>query len=162
MTFEIDNSVFDIYREVADWMIDNDNIGRTCTIVYPPIKVPCTTCSLNPEGFNQHSTGEFGGPTTYTCEYCSGTNIIEQSSTTTIRLRIYWEKKNWIKIGGINFQDADAMVIGYLSDLGKLQNANEIIFTQDQNRWSFRLSGKPFPHGFGKNRYFVAYLSQNP
>lgn len=161
MSFDIDNSVFEIYKEVADWMIDNTNIGKSFTITYPPIKVPCTNCSV-PAGLSQHSVGKFGGPTTHTCEYCNGNNTIDQVVTTTIQLRIYWEQKSWIKVGNINFPDADAMVIGYLSDLGKLQNANEIVLSQDQNRWSFRLSGKPFPHGFGKNRYFVAYFKQNP
>jgi hypothetical protein len=161
MSFEIDNSVFDIYKEVADWMIDNPNIGKTFTIYYPPIKVQCTQCN-EPVGINNKNTGKFGGPNTYTCEYCNGNNTIDQVTSDTIKLRIYWENKSWIKIGNLNFADADAMIIGYLSDVNKLQNANEIVLTEQQSKWSFRLASKPFPHGFGKNRYFVAYLKQNP
>lgn len=156
----INDSIFDYYRDAADWLIDNNNIGQTFTIYYPPIKVPCTN-DHGLVGMSQNNTGEFGGPATTTCEYCNGDNVIDQVTSTTLKMRIYWERKAWIKVGNINFPDADAMIIGYLTDLPKLESAAEIVLQNNANRWGFVLACKPFPHGFGKNRYFIGYVKQN-
>lgn len=153
-----DDSVFAKYFEVADWFINSNFIGQECTVVYPPIKVACTNPQHEVVGLGNIGIAAFGGPTTYSCEYCSNTLTIEQESTATIRLRLYWERKNWIKIGTVGFPDADCMVIGFMSDLAKFNNAKEIVFSKNEIEWRMTSACKPFPHGFGKNRYFVGYL----
>jgi hypothetical protein len=153
-------TVFDKYFDAVDWMIDNNHIGQECTIVYPPIKVSNTTNS-NVVGMRNTGIGEFGGPTTYSHEYSNTKDTIEQVTTDTINLRLYWSKKDWIKIGGVGFPDADCMIIGYLADLTKLKNASEIVFSKNEGEWRMSLACEPFPHGFTKNRYFMGYLKRN-
>jgi hypothetical protein len=92
---------------------------------------------------------------------CGGNGYKEVEITDTIRLRIYWEKSAWIRIGESTIMaDAEAMVIGYMSDVPKLRRAVEIILAKDQKEAEYRtvLLGKPYPHGFGRSRYFMAYL----
>ncbi len=65
-------------------------------------------------------------------------------------------------MSNISFPNADVQVIGYRSDLPNLRKANEILLLNDQTNtdWRMALAGEPFLHGFGKNRYFVAFLKR--
>jgi hypothetical protein len=55
-------------------------------------------------------------------------------------------------------ESSEAMVIGYASDLPKLQRAIEVLLVKDASHTTYRtvLEGKPIPWGFGRNRYFAA------
>lgn len=164
MTISIPQSLFDKYNEVCDWFIDNDNIGRACTLVYAPKKTQCSNCTVKMVGSTTINTYRHGGPMffqTGKCPLCGGSGIKEVEYTDTIRLRIYWNRADWIRIAGsINIADAEVMVIGYMADLPNFRKAKEVLLASDQKEAEYRaiIAGKPTPWGFGRSRYFVAYL----
>lgn len=164
MTITVPDGLFDKYQEACDFFIDNDNIGRLCTIIYPAKRTECENCIVKPVGASSTSVYRHGGPQPFSfgnCPLCGGSGYKEVENTDTIRLRIYWTRKEWLKVANsIGIDDADVMVIGYMSDLPKLQRAIEIKLAKDQNEAEYRctLAGKPTPWGFGKDRYFAALL----
>jgi hypothetical protein len=163
MTISIHSSVFEKYHEVMDLFLTDDNFSRICTLVYPSIKEPCTSCQEL--GGVSHNAFQHGGPAPFSfngCNYCGGNGFREKEVTGTIRLRIYWRKKDWIKQGNIVLPDAECMIIGYMDDLPNLMNAQSVSLVSENNNLpnSYSLACEPFPHGFGKNRYFIAYLNR--
>jgi hypothetical protein len=167
MTISLPNGLMDKYYEACDFFLNNDIIGRDCTIIYPPKRTACTNCVVKPVGSTTTNVYRDGGPAPFnfnSCPLCGGNGYKETEVTDTIRLRIYWEKSQWIKIGGaFNIDDAEAMIIGFMADVPKITRAIEILLVKDQTEAVYRatLLGKPYPHGFGRSRYFMAYLKGN-
>lgn len=162
MSFSIPQRVFDKYEEVCDYFLTSNEFSRLCTLYYPAIKVPCDSHPFTSGGnIYQHGGPAPGGDTN--CVYCGGQGYKEQEVTDTIRLRIYWNKKKWIAVGGMVAADAEVQVIGFLSDFNKFIQANsiELVHQQKQIGGSYKLLGEPFYHGFGKDRYFVAFLKKS-
>jgi hypothetical protein len=163
MTITVPEGLWDKYYEAVDFFIDDDHIGRACTIVYPPLKEACVNC-ITPVGMSNTNVYRDGGPAPFSfgnCPLCGGSGYKETESTDTARLRIYWNRADWIRIAGsIVAPDAEVMVIGYMADLPKIKRATSLLLAKDNNEASYRavLAGQPNPWGFGRNRYFVAYL----
>jgi len=163
MTINIPDGLWDKYNEAADFFIDNDYIGRLCTIIYPPKRTSCVNC-IKPVGASTTNVYRHGGPMPFSfggCPMCGDDGYKEVEYTDTIRLRIYWNRKDWIRIvGNIGVADADAMVIGYMADLPKFSQAVELLLASRQNEAEYRVvvAGKPSPWGFGRSRYFVAFV----
>jgi hypothetical protein len=152
------------YFEACDFFLDDRMIGKLCTLLYPPVKTECVNCTTTSFGGISTNVYKHGGPAPFygTCPVCGGNGFSEVESTDTIPLRIYWQKKNWIKFNNIVAPDAEVQVIGYTSDLTKLLRANEIMLISDQTfiEQRYQLEGEPFLHGFGKGRYFIAFLTR--
>ena len=164
MTFNVDPSLWEKYYEIVDWMIDDNHIGNTCTLLYPPKRVACSSCQQPVGGgsnvFQHGGSGPFNFPD---CPMCGGSGYKNQVVTEDIKLRVYWRRKDWIRVGdSMHVDSADAQIIGYLSDLPKLKKASELLVCSHQSaeKIKMKLSGKPVPHGFKKDRYFVAYLEE--
>ncbi len=159
MSINIPDDIFEKYNEVCDYLLSNNAFSRLCTIYFPPDRIVCDNHPFNTGG----SIYQHGGPANDIadhCIYCGGQGYRDREVTDTIRLRIYWNSKNWIKSGGANIADASVQVIGSISDLPKLLSCEsiELVSEQQEIRGSYKLLGKPFYHGFGKNNYFVAFL----
>ena len=170
MTLNVPQALFDKYYEAADFFIDNDNIGNSCTVVYPPKVVECDNCTTSMVGSSTSNVYKHGGPAPFNfgkCPVCGGNSLKQVESTDTVRLRIYWTKKDMARIaaytnvGSVKVPDAVVMAIGYMDDLPKIKQAAEIIVVKnDASTFRFQLESEPYPHGFGKNRYFVIYLKR--
>jgi hypothetical protein len=163
MTISVPDGLIDKYKEACNFFINNNIIGRVCTVVYPPKRTVCANCTIKPVGTTSTSVYRHGGPAPFTfgrCPLCNGNGYTETEYTDTIRLRIYWNRSEWIKVGGVNFDDADVMVIGFMSDMPKINQSIEILLAKDQTEAVYRskIIGKPYPHGFGRDTYFMAYL----
>lgn len=164
MTINVPTGLVDKYYEACNFFIDNDIIGRSCTIVYPPKRTTCSNCTVRTVGSTSTNVYKHGGPAPFqfgNCPLCGGNGYSESEVTDTIRLRIYWNRAEWIRVAGsVNIPDSDIMIIGYMTDLPKLKRATEILLAKDQKEAEYRttLMGKPVPWGFGRNRYFVAFL----
>jgi hypothetical protein len=163
MTIEIPRGLIDKYYEAADLFINSDIIGRKCTLIYPPKREQCTNCVIKPVGASSTNIYRNGGPMPFTfggCPLCGGNGYKESEVFDYIRLRIYWNRADWITKGKVlNIEDAEVMAIGFMSDLPKLLRAIEIVLiTNQEPKHRMVLTGKPHPHGFGRNRYFVAYM----
>ena len=161
MTIKIGQSIFDQYSAYMDYMLEDDNWSRTCTIYFPPIKEACSNC-VNLAGQTSNAY-QSGGPAPFSfnsCQYCGGDRIREKEVTDTIRLRIYWQKRDWVKTGNISLQNAACMVVGKKEDLHLLLKMSEIELVSEETTLKMRytLEGQPFFHGLGKKNYFIAYL----
>lgn len=164
MSFTIPSGIFQQYYDVVDELIDNSYTSKTCTIVFPPIIVDCNNCTTVYFGGISKNVYENGGPAPFNlgnCPICGGNGKKELASTDTINLRVYYKTKDWVKVANINIPNADAQVIGYLTDLPKLRRAQRVEITDPSGIlvWRCSLSGEPYLHGFG-NRYFVAFLKR--
>ena len=163
MTINIPSGLWDKYHEACEFFLDDDHIGRVCTVVYPPKRVECINCT-KPVGTNSTSVYRHGGPMPFnfgSCPLCGGNGYKEIETTDSIRLRIYWSRTDWIRIAtNLVGEDADAMIIGYMSDLSKVRKASNLLLAKDNNEASYRCSvvGKPTPWGFGRNKYFQAFI----
>jgi hypothetical protein len=160
----IPSGVWSKYYEVTDYLINDNHIGKSCTVFYPPIKESCVNCNINHFGGVSTNVYKHGGPAPFhgACPLCGNNGYRETESTDTLRLRIYHSRKNWLKVNNIVIPQADVQVIGFSSDLPKLLRANEIELINEQNfiKQRYQLAAEPFLHGFGHSRYFVAFLQR--
>ena len=164
---EIPTEVFDTYYSIASDFIDS-NFGVNCTIYYPEKKSICDNCIF--DSFQKKSTNKYlaGGPISFTtgqCPRCAGTGYRSIADTDSIKLRAYFDKKKWIKMPvDINLVDSAVQVIGHMVDMPKILRASSVLVNSDiQGYKSFKyvLAGEPVPHGFGRNKYFVAMLTRS-
>lgn len=158
---KIPDRLFDKYYEAADEFINSKFIGVDCTVVYPPKKIKDESLSTNYQGVVTNKTIH-GGPAPFSQNNLSGGNNIKEIEVTEpIRLRVYHDQKSWKKIVDIQIPDADVMVIGFMDDMSKVLRSQYIILTNNKNLdHRYSLAKDPFPHGFGKNRYFIAFLKK--
>lgn len=164
MAFTIPEEIFDIYNEVCDELISNDFIGKACTLYYKPNITECPNCIFDTFTGKSSNSYKAGGPISFTdslCPWCNGEGTKETEVTESIRLRLYWSKKDWAKFSiPLTLNDAELMTIGTLTNMPKCKQAVYIrVITSQSNYgyWDFELSAEPFPHGFGKDRYFIAF-----
>jgi|15BtaG_2_1085339.scaffolds.fasta_scaffold00003_195 hypothetical protein len=163
MAFSIPDDIFTIYHDAIDALMSS-RVADSCTLVYPPLRTACINCIYS----NWGSTNVYktGGPMSFTfgnCPLCGGQGYKETETTEEISLRVYWRTPKWIKVGdNINYPEGTVQVIGYASDADKLIKANEVVLVNDKNnrKLRFALSGELYPHGFGKDKYFIAYLER--
>lgn len=171
MAINIPQSLWDKYYEAADLFINDNHIGRLCRVVYPPKHAECTNCVVSLSGSSTSNTYKHGGPAPFnigSCPLCGGNGYTQQEYTDTLRLRIYWTKKDMARIaafnkaGGASIPDGVVLVIGFMSDIQKIRQATEILLVSENTveEYRFKLESEPYPHGFGKSRYFAAYLKR--
>lgn len=163
----IPQSVFDKYNDAVDDMI-NSNFGVNCKLVYPPIRAQCTNCVFDSIGRKSANKYAHGGPAPFNfgvCPVCGGSGFKESESDTTIKMRVYYELKSFIKITGtVNIPDGAVQVIGFLSDVEKFKRANRIILNSDLEGVAgdvYERLSEPQPHGFKRNRYFICMLKRS-
>jgi len=118
---------------------------------------------------SRRSTGTYktGGPAPFTfgvCPWCGGKGFKQELETETIKLRVYWDRKSWLKIGvPINIPDGSVQAIGFLTDLPKIKKSQKIILNSQQSayiKWEYTLFGEPIPHGFKRDRYIITYWTR--
>lgn len=161
----IPNSIFDIYNLYVDDLLVNDFTSSICCVYYPAIRASCDNCIITYFGGITRNVYKSGGSAPFqgSCPLCGGNGTRQEITTDTIRLRIYWDKKDWIKQGNVSIPNSDVMILGFSDDLPKILRMEEIQLVSEQNfiTGKYSLSGEPFTHGFGHNRYFVAYLKRS-
>lgn len=152
----IPSGIFQIYYDVCDDILANDYLSNLYTIYYPPLKTVCTNCNTGHFGGVSKNVYKHGGPAPFTgqCPLCGGNGYSETENTATLRLRVYWSRKDWIKIANVNVAQAQVMIIGHKADLPKIHRMNEI-----ELNGRYRLLTKPQSHGFG-DKYFIAFLHE--
>ena len=170
VNISIPSGVFNIYYDAVNWMIDSDYIGRQCQVVYPEERSACSNCVSNSlPGSPSTNVYRNGGPMPFSfgnCPMCGGQGYKSSTTTDNVRLRIYHQHKDWMKVGNyaqMALRAGVVQVIGYLADLIKIRKADYTILVSEQQQYQtykYNLSGEPFFHGFGKDKYFVAYMER--
>lgn len=162
----INQSIFDKYKSICDDMISS-NFGVNCELIYPSRREFCANCVFDTIGDKSANRYKHGGPQPFNfgyCPTCGGQGYKEVSNTEIIKLRVYYNPKNWIKITtSTNIDESDAQVIGFLYDKPKFDRADEIMLDSDQEgyqRYKFTKNSDSIPHGLGHDRYFVCLLKR--
>lgn len=167
--FSIPSGVFSIYKEAVDAMLANDYLSSESTVVYPDKAESCSNCTNQQMGSGQGMVNRYkhGGPMPFyfgKCPMCGGNGYRMNNTTESLRLRIYWTQKEWKRLGvTVSKPESSVVIIGFLSDLGKIKMANKIILVNNAQKYgnfTFQLAGEPVLHGFGKDRYFLAILER--
>jgi hypothetical protein len=90
-----------------------------------------------------------------------GSTFKENVTTNIIRLRVYFSKRDWVKIGNIVLPAGSIQVIGAITDLAKFRAATSVrIFNNEAAvNMNYKTEGDIVLHGFGK-KFFICYMSQ--
>ncbi len=165
---DIPQEVFDLYNETVVDFIDS-NFGVDCTIIYKPNRIQCINCEYNPLTKSSSGVYKSGGPISFNgtiCPYCDGAGYKLDSSTDTIKLRVYYNKKDFLRVG-LPFAIKDGMIqtIGHITDMPKLLRSQEMIANSSVEGYSiyrYVLSGNITPWGLGPDKKFcIAYWTIN-
>ena len=168
MGINIPSSVFDVYNEAILLFT------RSATLVYPEKKEDCPNCIMSTMGTSNRSISVYqpGGPYPFErgmpCPYCGGKGYKAIENTDTITLRIYWDRKNWVKTGAeINIPDMGIQTISYMTDLEKINKAKYLIPSYDgienyDTNATYEKAGISFPQGFKQNttKYVVSFWTR--
>ena len=169
MDFNIPSDIFDCYNDAVSQIFN-----RTATLIYPEKKEDCPNCILDTMGTGRRSISQYqdGGPYPFTrgmpCPYCNGAGYKAIESTDTINLRIYWDRKNWVKTGAsIAIPDASIQTISYMTDLDKIEQCKYLVPKYDgienyQTSAKYQKAGSSFPQGFNQNstKYVVTFWKE--
>ena len=160
--FEIASGLFDLYHEGIDSLIENLGGRSPSTLIYPAIKTPCENCTQNYFGGSSTNVYKTGGPFPFSdgfCPLCGGKGFKESENSESVKLIVYWEPKNWVKLPGISFDVPDTTIQtkGYMKDLPKIERAIELRVSrtiEGFGTWRFKRKGEPVPAGF-HNKYLI-------
>lgn len=155
MPINIPQSVFDKYNDVID---STFNIfGVTCKLVFIE-KVEEISVTYDNVPSNRSINAHRRSTELYRRE---NKVIKEVEKTEDIKLKVYWDSKNWTKIGGdIVSPNNGIQTIFFATDLDKIMRAKKLIVhngIQDQREFTFTKFGEPFPMGLKHDRYFGCF-----
>ena len=161
--------IFD-HEKICDFLITGFP-GKVCKLIYEPKDLECVNCYLSPDTGVSTSIYKSGGPipfTNYTmCPYCGGRGRLQTEETENIRLRVYFNQKQFIQTAQtqhIVISGDTIQVIGYMTDLPKMQRAKEMtVDTQVEGYKEYRFQplSTPIPWGFMHDRYFTQLWKRN-
>ena len=164
MAISLPSGVFDDFNSAVD------NIwARPITLVYPEVREECPNCTYN--GFRSNGIYKSGGPYPFTdgglCPWCEGAGYKMIETSQVISARIYYSRKDWVKVGAqVQLANAAAQIIAKITDLPKLQQCKYCIPNYYPNIDNYnnpkltRISDF-YPQGFLQNpvQYVVTFWS---
>ncbi len=162
----IPSEIFTKYNEIADSLIRE--LGVNCTLVYTPRQEECENCILDVLGNKSSGVYKAGGPYPFSdiCPYCNGVGYKEVVVSETIKLRINYNRKTFLKLApNVVVPDGAVQVIGFIADMPKLTQCNHIIVNSDLADYksqAFVLLHEPMTHGLQQKNYFLVTLSRAP
>jgi hypothetical protein len=155
MPISVPQSVFDKYFDVIDSTFDI--FGVICQlvsielieeIIYPDNNLPVINSINN---------------TIIEGDYNIGTKTIREVETLTdIKLKVYWDAKEWIGVGdnNLNIPNGSIQTIGFMSDLQAVLSAKQLIVhkgIKDIKEMRFTRFGEHIPMGLKQERYFACF-----
>lgn len=157
MPISVPESVFDKYYDVIDSTFTI--FGVTCQLVYvETVEEISNTYNNIPDNrsINAHRRSQD--------QYARENKVFKEvEKLEDIKLKVYWDSKSWIKVGGnIVIPDNAIQTIFFATDLPKINRAKEIIVhkgIKDLQEMRFKKFGEPFPMGLRQNRYFGCFWS---
>lgn len=154
MPVNIPQSVFDKYFDIIDSTFDI--FGVTCQlvsiekkeqIIYSPNNNLPVNNSINNHRRNDGDIN-IGNKT-----------IIEVETLTDIKLKVYWDQKQFVGVAGnIVLPDGAIQTIGFMTDLPSILRAKQLIVHKDIKDYKtirFERLGEPVPMGIKQERYFT-------
>ncbi len=158
MAISIPQTVFDKYYDVVDSTFTI--FGVTCQLVYvEQVEEISNTYNNIPsnKSINSHRRRQE--------QYVRQEKVIrEVEKTEDIKLKVYWDSKSWIKLGGnLVVPDNSIQTIGKMTDLPKVLRAKELIVHKDIKDYGeirFERAGAHYPLGLKQTKYFACFWSR--
>ena len=163
--FSIPSDLIDQHEWMADALIDD--LGKVCTILFPPKDEECPNCFLDRRTGRSNNFYKSGGPQEFTnntqCPWCAGEGRFAIRTTKPVTLRLYWSPKDWVVDIPVENPQGVVQTIGYMTDLNDVEQAEKILVNSAEDgvkRWECERMGEAQPWGFRNNRYFVQMLKR--
>ena len=160
MPVTIPESVFTKYYDVIDSTFTI--FGVTCQLVYIEKVEEISTIYDNVPSNRSINPHRRNGPSQYRRQ---NKVIKEVEKLEDINLKVYWDSKSWIKVGGdIVTPENGIQTIFFATDLDKIKKSKELIVhkgIKDSQEMRFKRAGEPFPMGLRKNRYFGCFWDRS-
>ena len=159
MPISIPETVFDKYYDVVDSTFTI--FGVTCQLVYvETVEEIVNTYDNIPSNrsVNAHRRPQD--------QYRRQDKVIKEvEKLEDIKIKVYWDSKSWIKVGGdMVIPDNAVQTIFYATDLDKIMRAKELIVhkdIKDLKEMRFKKFGEPFPLGLRQSRYFGSFWERS-
>jgi hypothetical protein len=156
MPINVPQSVFDKYFDVIDSTFTI--FGVTCQLVFTEMEKVTYDADNNIPDHNSinvhHNRG--GGHVDRGNE-----TYVEVEKVEDIVLKVYWDSKSWIKLGGnLVVPDNSIQTIGKMTDLPKILRAKRLIVHKDIKDYGeirFERAGAHYPLGLKQTRYFACF-----
>lgn len=156
MPINIPESVFTKYYDIIDSTI-NDIFGIDCQLVFVE-KVEEISNTYDNIPFNKSVNAHRLQSDNYKR---ADKTFKEVEKKEIIRLKVYWDSKSWVKLGGdIVVPDNSIQTIFFASDLDKVMRAKYLLVhntIKDLREFKFTKFGEPFPMGLRQKRYFGCF-----
>jgi hypothetical protein len=154
MPITIPPSVFAKYYDVVDSTFDI--FGVTCQLVY------IEKIEELSDNYNNIPDNRSVNPRRRNGDYNRGGKTYKEvEKLEDIKIKVYWDSKNWTKLGGdIVMPSHGIQTIFFATDLPKILRAKELIVhkkVKDLKEYRFKRYGDPFPMGIGLERYFGCF-----
>lgn len=170
MVFSLNSSLLDTHEQICDYLLDTFAY-KTCRIVYPQKWTECSNCELDINTGSSTSIYKTGGPVPFTnytiCPVCGGGGRYSTNEVETIKLRAYFNQKQFVKkdeFKGLVLDNDVVQIIGHMIDLPKLERAQELIVdsnVEGYKQYSLAPYSAPIPWGFRHTKYFVQLWKRN-
>lgn len=160
MPINIPESVFTKYYDIIDSTI-NDIFGIDCQLVFVE-KVEQISNTYDNIPFNKSINAHRLQQDNYKR---ADKTFKEVEVKQTIRLKVYWDSRSWVKLGGdIVVPDNSIQTIFFASDLDRIMRAKYLLVhnnIKDLREFKFIKFGEPFPMGLRQNRYFGCFWQRS-
>ena len=163
--FVIPDSIVQESEFIADALLEGPT-GHNCELIYPVTKnASCPNCIYSPRQRKSSNIYKAGGPVPFKnhtiCPWCGGVGRSSRAVTEDIKLRIYWNQRDWINKMPLEVGQSMVMVIGFMTDLPKIEKCDRILLNKDvksYRSWMCEREGEAVPHGLSQDRYFMQML----
>ena len=153
MPVNVPESVFNKYYDVIDSTFDIFGVMCQLVSIDKMEEIVYTPSNNIPEknSINVHRLRDG--------DYERSNKIIKEVEVLTdIKLKIYWNPKEWINIAGaIQVPDNTIQTIGFMKDLPQILKAKSLIVHKgiaEYKEMRFQRMGEHIPMGLRQNRYF--------
>jgi hypothetical protein len=158
MPINLPTSTYTKYFDALDstWVI----FGVTCDLVYiEKVEKKVGTFdnipSSNSINAHRRTTGNYNR---------SGVTYEEVSKTEPILLKVYWDRKDWVKVSGdISVPDNAIQILFFAKDLPKINRAKYIIVHNgitDKTKIKFQRSGECYPASLRQDKHYGCFLER--
>ena len=154
MPFEIPEILFDTYYDAVDSFFTAFGVDCKLVSISKMEEVVHTPENNIPDKNSINAHRVRGG------DFERDQKIIKEVETLEdVRLRVYWDRKSWINVGGnIEVPDGAIQTFGLMTDLVKVMRAKALIVHDGIREFKdlrFERLSEFQPHGFRQDRYFT-------
>ncbi len=126
------NAAQKLTADASNSTLIND-LGVNCVLVYPELRQQCVNCLTRTMGVGSSANVyRLGGPIPFQqgrpCPLCNGKGFKLVENTETVKMRVYYNPKEWVKIAmQIKVPDKMIQTILFLSDMPKVMKAKHLM-----------------------------------